>query len=593
MKYLLRKIKKHIGTLVQIAVVFGAAALILLYFLGYYDFSFLDRYTVFADLLNDSSDRPFVSVDIAPTDKNETSEERLPPEESGDVSSDGYNDIYVAPNDTAVDNTAKIFTSNELDDYLVRIRTVTRALNDGYASTPGDGSYFYSADRTILAKMVFDFKLPTKYANRARNVVKEVIVTPGENGESTDHLTSDERYVILEESRGSRPAVELYMGYIILDDGNEFFLLDSSGKPLCRYDANRYVPAYTRDSEGRPLFKRADEDKVRYFYLSEDGTGFVFSDYNPETDGRGLNFDYPLLWGKSDSTSVFVINETSADTDAMLEELGEEFMLSLQRGDEEAVKALEEISIPIKYTYGYEVRNQWGTVGMLTEVKFSSAQVFMENRAAVTTDEDRGSMYFINQNGYRTFANVNTYVNEHDRYVTEYIMPPLTTGIESLGHYYYEDGIVRIRKQVIDYYNFEVRELTRVVKDYDCLIRLDGSEIPLPAGYTLKGYSEGMAILEKNGLYGVYDITGQWIAQPIYSSASPYMSGLCVLTLPDGRYGMIDREGNIVLPFTYDYISSVSSGLISTYRKENGWGIYVLMDDPAYTEPVENLEEYE
>jgi hypothetical protein len=268
-------------------------------------------------------------------------------------------------------------------------------------------------------------------------------------------------------------------------------------------------------------------------------------------------------------------------------------MLSLQHGDEEAVKALEEISIPIKYTYGYEVRNQWGPIGMLTEVKFSSAQVFMENRAAVTTDEDRGSMYFINQNGYRTFANVNTYVNEHDRYVTEYIMPPLTNGIENLGHYYYEDGIVRVRKQVIDYYNFEVRELTRVVKDYDCLIRLDGSEIPLPAGYTLKGYSEGMAILEKNGLFGVYDITGQWIAQPIYSSASPYMSGLCVLTLPDGRHGMIDREGNIVLPFTYDYISSVSSGLISTYRKENGWGIYVLMDDPAYTEPVENLEEYE
>ena len=76
MKYLLRKIKKHIGTLVQIAVVFGAAALILLYFLGYYDFSFLDRYTVFADLLNDSSDRPFVSVDIAPTDKNETQDRR-------------------------------------------------------------------------------------------------------------------------------------------------------------------------------------------------------------------------------------------------------------------------------------------------------------------------------------------------------------------------------------------------------------------------------------------------------------------------------------------------------------------------------------
>jgi len=254
---------------------------------------------------------------------------------------------------------------------------------------------------------------------------------------------------------------------------------------------------------------------------------------------------------------------------------------------------LAEIDIPTEYLYGYEVRNAEGYVlGMLTEKKFASALPFMENRAAVTTEEDRGSMYFINQNGYRTFANVNTFVNEHNRYVTEYVMPPLTNGLECLGHFYYENGIVRIRRQIIDYYNYEVREKTRVVKDYDCLIRLDGSEIPLPSGYTLEGYSEGRAILSKNGYYGVYDITGRWIAQPIYIMAKPYMSGLCVLTLPDARSGMIDLEGNIVLPFTYDSISSVSSGLIATYRGENGWVIYTLMDDPDYVAP-EDAEDVE
>ena len=589
MKYFFRKIKKHIGTLAQIVVVFGAAALVLLYFLGYYDFSFLDRYAIFSDSGSNASNNPFVSIEIDPAGKKEETEEAPENGVPDEDFSDSVGDIYVAPSDEEVDNTARIFNAEEFADYLLRIRTISKAQKDGYVSVPSDGSYTYENGKTILAKVVFDFKLPTKYANRARNVVREVIVTPGENGENTDDLMNDESYVVFEEIRESRPAVELYMGYIILDDGDEFFLLDSSGTPLCRYDADRYVPAYTRDKQGRPLFKRADG---YYFHISEDGASFVLSDYDPETDSRGLNFDYPLLWGVSDSTSVFVVSEPEADVAAMTELYGEEFMEKVNTGDEEALAELAELTLPSRLIYGYEVRNASGyVIGKLTENKFTMALPFMENRAAVTTDEDRGSLYFINQNGYRTFANMTTYLNEHNRYVTEYIMPPLTNGIESIGHYYYENGIVRIRKQVVDYWNYEIREKTRIVKDYDCLVRLDGSEVPLPAGYTLEGYSEGRAILSKNGYYGVYDITGRWIAQPIYVAAKPYMSGLCVLTLHDGRSGMIDTEGNIVLPFTYDFISSVSSGLIATYRGENGWVIYTMMEDPDYVSPAEDAEQ--
>lgn len=588
MKYFFRKIKKHIGTLAQIVIVFGAAALVLLYFLGYYDFSFLDRYAIFSGSGSNTSNNPFVSIQIDPAGKKDETDQPPETESENSGSYDGMDDMYVAPGDDEVDNTARIFNAGEFADYLLRIRTITKAEKDGFVSVPSDGSYTYETGRSILAKVVFDFNLPTRYANRARTVVKEVIVTPGENGENTDDLMNDERYVVLEEIRESRPAVELYMGYIILDDGDEFFLLDSSGNPLCRYDADRYIPAYTRDRQGRPLFKR---DDGYYFHISDDGASFVFSDYDPETDSRGLHFDYPLLWGKSDSTSVFVVSEPEADVAAMTELYGEEFMEAVNTGDEEALAALAELTLPSRRIYGYEVRNANGwVIGKLTENKFTMALPFMENRAAVTTDEDRGSLYFINQNGYRSFVNVTTYLNEHNRYVTEYVMPPLTNGIESIGHYYYENGIVRIRRQIVDYWNYEVRQKTRIVKDYDCLVRLDGSEIPLPAGYTLEGYSDGRAILSKNGFYGVYDITGRWIAQPIYVSAKPYMSGLCVLTLPDGRSGMIDTEGNIVLPFTYDFISSVSSGLIATYRGENGWVIYTMMEDPDYVSPAEDEE---
>ena len=46
----------------------------------------------------------------------------------------------------------------------------------------------------------------------------------------------------------------------------------------------------------------------------------------------------------------------------------------------------------------------------------------------------------------------------------------------------------------------------------------------------------------------------------------------------DGRWGMIDTDGNIVLPFTYDSISQVSSGLIACWREENGWSILRIME---------------
>ena len=243
-------------------------------------------------------------------------------------------------------------------------------------------------------------------------------------------------------------------------------------------------------------------------------------------------------------------------------------------------KKLESMYIPTKGIFGYEVRNWRGdVVRNINSRKYVTARPFNENLAAVATEKDRGSLYYINQYGYRVFVNMRTYLNEHRRYVNEYIMEPLTKGIESIGHYYFENGIVRVRKQVIDYWNYESNERVRVVKDYDCLIRVDGSEISLPAGYTLEGYSDGMAILSKNGVYGVYDVTGQWIAQPLFADAKPFMSGLCSLTLPDGRCGMIDRMGNVVLPFAYESISSVSSGLVAAYSDENGWEIFTLLDE--------------
>lgn len=626
MKYLFVKIKKHLKMLVQIVIVFGAAFLVLLYFLGYYDFSFLDRYAIFDDIDKGSQETiaqtPFPSVDMSDI-KNDT---EVGSSAVPEVSSPNNTAQTESPEEQAPTNVSTVYSPDELEDRLSTIPTISQSIENGCTEAPSNGYYTYDSNSSSLAKLTFDFKLPTSFSTATRVVETEKVITPGENGEDTDALISDEKYVLIEDKTEDRPSVELYMGYILLDNGTDNFILSSNGAPLCRYDADRYMPAYTRDRNDKPLFIRKDDGAVHYFYLSVSPTGefyqsyidslestdndgeiivtepvtsFVLSDYDPVTDNRGLNFDYPSSFGKSDSTSVFVISESFVRTAENKLTPLDEYIADMLKANastlEEAEKSAENDEINIvdafiesitamvkdetETLFGYEVRNAEGYVtGRLSEIKFSTAFPFMQNRAAVTTDKDRGSIYFITENGYRAFANVQTILNEHNRYVTEYLLPPLTHGLESMGSFYYDDGLVMVRRQVIDYWNYEMRGLTRVVNEKNCLLRLDGTEYTLPAGFELESYSDSMAILSKNGKYGVFDVAGEWIAQPIYASATPFISGLSVLTLPDGRCGMIDKQGNIVLPFTYDSISTISGNLIATYRTENGWAMYKVMD---------------
>ena len=109
------------------------------------------------------------------------------------------------------------------------------------------------------------------------------------------------------------------------------------------------------------------------------------------------------------------------------------------------------------------------------------------------------------------------------------------------------------------------------------LMNTDGEFFDIPTGYTLAGYSDGVLLLEKDGLYGYYTIDEKWIAQPIYTYARPFIQGLAVVGYENGTVGMIDTKGNIVLPFVYTSIEDVSSGLIVTYCEGIGYETYELV----------------
>ena len=68
MRYYLKRFKKPIKAITELILIFGIALLVLLYYLGYYDFSFLDRYKDQLDLLREgegqqqSAGDPFSSL---------------------------------------------------------------------------------------------------------------------------------------------------------------------------------------------------------------------------------------------------------------------------------------------------------------------------------------------------------------------------------------------------------------------------------------------------------------------------------------------------------------------------------------------------
>ena len=151
---------------------------------------------------------------------------------------------------------------------------------------------------------------------------------------------------------------------------------------------------------------------------------------------------------------------------------------------------------------------------------------------------------------------------------------PDTLGIESIGSAGFDNGYLRLRirttSMMSDSYG-------RLIQDKEFLIDTKGNKFPIPEGYTIAGYSEGIILLERNGLYGYYSIEGKWITQPIYSYARPFIQGLAVLGCEDGTMGMIDKEGNIVLPFAFSYVSDVSTGVIVTYCEGIGFETYELV----------------
>ncbi|MBQ8275512.1 MAG: WG repeat-containing protein [Clostridia bacterium] len=133
------------------------------------------------------------------------------------------------------------------------------------------------------------------------------------------------------------------------------------------------------------------------------------------------------------------------------------------------------------------------------------------------------------------------YMNHHGEIIR--IFPAVLAGLQLTGVYAPQDGLI-------------VAETTRTLET--------GTEIR----------------------YGLMDQEGEWIVLPIYTDfrwtldGTFFHDGLWIV-VDGGKYGAIDREGNRVIPFAYDFMGVFSAGLCGASR--NGEMFYLDTAGRSYT----------
>lgn len=212
---------------------------------------------------------------------------------------------------------------------------------------------------------------------------------------------------------------------------------------------------------------------------------------------------------------------------------------------------------------------------LMKNYTYARAFSFNDGRAAVIDDD--GRLTFINYNyqtvitKYSRFKGTFEGADTSTYYISSYYAP-VYNNMSSLGHFYFDRGYVTVR-----HVNIESMFIKRAAYDETYLIDTSGKRIDPPSGYNFVSCSEGIMIVERDGRYGYYDVANKsWVADPIYTYVMPFYEGIGVLGV-EGKIGAIDRNGNTVIPFEFEYLSTMSTGLISGYNSEDGWRVFAKM----------------
>ncbi len=299
--------------------------------------------------------------------------------------------------------------------------------------------------------------------------------------------------------------VSLRMGYLITEKDDVTHIYTPSGNDIASMTEG-FSLTNLRDRDGRPLFV---SESGKYYILSESGT-LVMSNYDDKNDNRGFTCEYPRYLG-------------------------------VQNKDI------------------YRFRGDNGLFGYRTSAFVVISPLFKE--AFAFGDEGVACVLLKNYLGESLIFYNNKAVTVNMDYY-----PPTSRGENALGYFYFDDGLIRVRRINSDQTSDEL------------LVDSSANPIALPSDYDIVAYSDSRILLAKSGRYGYMTSRLEWITLPEFSYAKPFYEGLAAVCDQNGKYGMIDRNGETVIPFVFDYVSNCSDGLVLAYKKDVGWKLFAKVD---------------
>ena len=145
--------------------------------------------------------------------------------------------------------------------------------------------------------------------------------------------------------------------------------------------------------------------------------------------------------------------------------------------------------------------------------------------------------------------------NEYDKYIASL---PVSAGTPA-AEYIAGETVVAIDKSYTAFEDIPNTKMPAPAEEYN-----------IPSGYTCTGASDGVLTLNRGGKYGYYLVTGYWITDPEFTEAYAF-SGNVAVVKKGGRYGVIDTEGNFIIPAVFDSITDMDGTGMTAYKRGSGY----------------------
>ncbi|MBP5255878.1 MAG: WG repeat-containing protein, partial [Clostridia bacterium] len=232
-------------------------------------------------------------------------------------------------------------------------------------------------------------------------------------------------------------------------------------------------------------------------------------------------------------------------------------------------------------TYLVEKKLAWGFMdaegNVVVPAKYKTVYQFTKDGvASVISFEDE--VIVVNRTGKEIFnrvaepvkysAAMSNVVKTHRRH-----LGAVNSDLSSIGMYYFDRGYCLVRYAEAHQKNIDLINIS----EYR-LATKSGGYYTVPGNYSIVNYSDGIIVVEKDGLYGYFSIDGRWVSAASFSEARPFLQGLAVVRDENGKYGMINTEGDFILPMCFDYVSDASRGFVATWSETRGWELYCTVN---------------